>query len=105
MPLTEQGEKIAVMANDIHHMKNSLERLEKAIEEGMKHNVSRTEFDQYKSDVAREFEEHKKNFITVGNDREDRIRKLEGNMTKVLTWGTVAMVAIGIIQFLIGKFL
>lgn len=36
-------------------------------------------------------------------DHEDRIRTLEQNMTRVLTWGTIGLVALGIIQFIIGK--
>lgn len=37
-------------------------------------------------------------------DHESRLRRLEEKMTKVLTWGAVGLAAIGIIQFIIGKY-
>lgn len=37
-------------------------------------------------------------------DHENRLRRLEEKMTKVLTWGAVGLIAIGIIQFIIGKY-
>ncbi len=37
-------------------------------------------------------------------DHEKRIRVLEVNVTKILTWGTIGLALIGIIQFVLSKY-
>ncbi len=37
-------------------------------------------------------------------DHETRIRRLEEKITTVLTWGTVALLAVGVVQFIVGKY-
>ena len=41
----------------------------------------------------------------VHEDLERRLRVAEITLTKVVTWGTVAMLSLGIIEFLVSKFL
>lgn len=38
-------------------------------------------------------------------DHEIRLRIIEKNVTKIMTWGSVALLALAIIQFLVGKYL
>lgn len=46
-----------------------------------------------------------KEHLKQSTDHEMRIRMLEKGQTQVMTWGTVALIAAGIAQFLIGKYL
>lgn len=36
---------------------------------------------------------------------ENRIRTLENSMTRIYTWGSAGLLVLGVVQFLIGKFL
>ena len=38
-------------------------------------------------------------------DHEIRIRIIENNVTKIMTWGSVGLILVGLAQFLIGKYL
>lgn len=40
----------------------------------------------------------------IHSDHETRVRTLETNITRVLTWGTVGVLALNIIMFVIAKF-
>ena len=39
------------------------------------------------------------------HDHETRIRNNETNITRIMTWGSAGVLILGIIQFIIGKFL
>lgn len=38
-------------------------------------------------------------------DHEARLRTVETAVTRILTWGTVLLIILGVIEFLVGKFL
>jgi hypothetical protein len=38
-------------------------------------------------------------------DHETRLRLVETNVTRIMTWGSVSLIILGIAQFLVGKFL
>jgi TolA-binding protein len=43
--------------------------------------------------------------VKVQSDHETRIRTLETSVTKVMQWGTISIILLGIIEFLVQKFL
>lgn len=60
----------------------------------------RTEMRGLRNDVK----ENNLNFGTTIKDHETRIRGLESSVTKILTWGTIGMVVLGVVEFFISKF-
>ena len=96
---------IAVMARDIHYMKESMMRLEEAITDQVNHYQSIKEFETYKREHERDAFEYKKNQEKINQDIESRMRANEKSITKILTWGAVGVVILNVAMFLIGKYL
>lgn len=96
---------IAVMARDIHYMKESMGRLEKAIIEQGKNYITQKDFENWRREHDRDVQEYKNGQEDTNKDIEARMRVNEKAITKILTWGSVGVLALGIIEFLIGKFL
>ena len=42
--------------------------------------------------------------VKIGSDHETRIRLLEVSVTKVMQWGVIALIILGIAEFLVQKF-
>jgi len=96
-----QNESIAVMANDIGYIKESIGKIEKRLEAMDDHYAKREEMDAFKKEADR---------IHCGHV--DRIKVLEEETestkvfkTQVKTWGSAAVVASGILQFILKQIL
>lgn len=96
---------IAVMARDIHYMKESMMRLEQTISEQMGHYQTIKEFENYKREHEKDTSEYKLGQAKINQDIENRMRTQEKAITKILTWGSVAVVLLNVAMFLIGKYL
>ena len=46
-----------------------------------------------------------KDLVTLDADKEIRIRVLEKNITKIMTWGSALIVLIGVLEFVIQTFI
>lgn len=95
-----QSESIAVIANDIGYIKKAIEKIEGRLEVMDSHYAKREEMEAFKLEADR-----------VHCGHVDRIKKLEEESestmvfkAQVKTWGSVAVIASGIIQFILGKF-
>ena len=85
-----QDVNIAVMANDIQYIKSSLARVENTLA-AMDGHYLRVE------DFGKHLKEHE--------DFRRALQDLDNFKTQVKTWGTAALIILGIAQFLISKFL
>lgn len=90
---------IAVMSRDIHYMKESLGRLETLFADSLKNNVTRAELVEKEKDLER----YKAEAAKCTDDHEKRIRALEVTVTRIVTWGSAGVLALGIAEFLISK--
>ncbi len=52
-----------------------------------------------------EFKSSNTSIQGVVNDHEARIRSLEKTQTQIMTWGTVGIILLNVVGFLIGKYL
>lgn len=102
---TNQDKAIAVMANDISYIKDSLRKIDQRLEIMDSHYIKRDEVQNMKVEAEK-----------IHDAQEKRIKELEINAAldrqagavfraQVMTWGAAAIVVSGIAQFLIGKFL
>lgn len=100
-----QDQAIAVMANDIGYIKRAIEKIDARLEIMDGHFIKRDEVHVMKAEADK-----------VHQDYDNRLRSIETSFAvekqanavfqaQVKTWGTVAIILSGIIQFLIGKFL
>jgi len=93
-----QDVKIAEMAVDIAHIKGFISKVDARLEIMGNHFASKESVQDLKDDKQ-----------AAHKDFEYRLRNIEKDMaiffTQVKTWGAVGMVTIGVIQFLVGKFL
>ncbi len=94
----KQNVAIAEMARDIAYIKEAISKIDARLDI-MDSNYIRRE----------EVLNLKKQADALHADHEERIRSLEKSMdvfrTQVKTWGTVGIIAIGVIEFLINIFL
>lgn len=94
----KQDVSIAVMARDISYIKESLKKIDTRLEIMDGHYIKRVEVETMKVEADK-----------VHADLEVRLRSMELDyakfQTQVRTWGIVAVMGLGVVQFLIGKFL
>lgn len=101
---SNQDKAIAVMATDIGYIKKAIEKIDARLELMDGHFIKRDEVNNIKLEADKLHAEHEK-----------RLREIETNFAvekqasavfqaQVKTWGSVAIIASGIIQFIIGKF-
>lgn len=83
----------AVLGNDIKYIQKDIAEINTLL-----HSLSTEYVTKETMDTAT----GESNLIHV--DHETRIRLLEKTATQIMTWGTVAMLAIGVIEFLIVHF-
>lgn len=95
------NESIAVMANDISYIKKAIEKIESRLEIMDTHYAKREEMDTLKQEAER-----------IHGGLAKRIKDLEEESastmvfkTQVKTWGSAAVVASGILQFILNKIL
>ena len=95
---TKQDKAIAVMANDISYIKKAIEKIDYRLELMDNHFVKREEVNQIKLDNDK-----------AHCDHETRLKNMELSYmelkTRVVTWGTIAIIILGAAEFIIGKFL
>lgn len=96
---------IATMAKDIHYMKETLGRLEVTLTDQIKNNITRLEFETYKSESLKDLVEYKGEIEKNLTDKETRLRVSEMYITRILTWGSAGILILGIVQFILSKYI
>lgn len=100
----KRDEAIAVMANDMTYIKASLQKIDQRLEIMDSHYIKREEVMQLRSEADK---------VHAGHEARIKSMEIESALQKeinsvfraqVKTWGSAAVIASGIIQFLIGKF-
>lgn len=97
-PQEKQEVNIAVMANDIKYIKDSLVKIDARLEAIDGYYLHRDEFNEYKK-------ERKTSVDDVIKEHTDSLRELDTFKAQVKTWGTVAIILVGILEFIINRFL
>jgi small nuclear ribonucleoprotein (snRNP)-like protein len=94
----DQNSSIAVIQNDIRYIRGFLRGIDRRLEIMDGNFVKRDEFLKYQQETEKRSSSH-----------DLAIRKLELDatiyLTQVKTWGTMAIIVLGVLQFIIGKFL
>lgn len=88
--LVKEAVANAVMATNVEYIKNDIKEIKETLK-GLS--------GQYVTNA--DFIEH----LKVDADHENRIRRNETSITQVTTYGTAGVIALGILQFLVNKFL
>lgn len=57
-----------------------------------------------KIDLALEIEKIEKKVAKTDQDFEDRMKKQEISTTKIITWGSAGLLVLGVVEFLVAKF-
>jgi len=97
------------MANDIDHIKKTMDEVKVTLVSLDKHYMRRDEVEGFIRETNREHDNIHNRIDEVIDSHvapiQKSIRSQETFQTQVKTWGAAAVVALGIIQFLVGKFL
>lgn len=88
---------IAVMARDIQYIKESILKIDQRLELMDGHYIKRVEVQQMKEEADK---------IHEANSRAIRALELDYATFKsqVKTWGSIAIIAVGVIEFIISRF-
>lgn len=99
-----QDKAIAVMATDISYIKKAIEKIDQRLEIMDSHYIKRDEVHALKVESDKVHEGYEKRIkdleINTALDRQSNAVF----QAQVKTWGSVAIIASGIVQFIISKF-
>lgn len=95
--LIKSTAETTAMALNIQYMQRDISE----IKQGQKENATKLEQALQEINLKDEQYIKKEQF----NDHETRLRSAEVNITKILTWGSIAIVVLGIAEFMLNQYL